>query len=223
LTDRVDDVSSTENLQSPDGARAWADAADRKRPLRIQIRRAIADELRMLPPGARVLELGSGPGFLAEQVLSRCTQLATYTLFDFSEPMLDMSRQLVERFPSATFLLGDFRSDGWTQLATGPYEAVVSMQAVHEVRHKRHVPRLYRQVHSVLVPSGIFVVADRTPEDDSSRSTALFMTGREQLQALADAGFENVRLLMSGDALALCRGTRVILPDAALAPDPTRV
>ena len=223
MTDSADDVPSTENLQSPEGARAWADAADRKRPLRAQIRRAIANELRMLPRGARVLELGSGPGFLAEHVLSQCTHLASYTLLDFSEPMLDMSRQLVERFPSAAFLLGDFKSDGWTQIVSGPYEAVVSMQAVHEVRHKRHVPRLYRQVHSVLAPSGIFVIADRTPEDDSSRSTSLFMTEREQLHVLSDAGFGDVRLLMSGDALALCRGTRENLPDAALRPEPTRV
>ena len=35
-------------------------------------------------PGARVLELGSGPGFLAERVLERCPQLGTYTLVDFS-------------------------------------------------------------------------------------------------------------------------------------------
>ena len=208
MTDTGDDVPSTENLESDEGARAWADAADRKRPLRVQIRRAIANELRGLPPGARVLELGSGPGFLAERVLSQCPHLASYTLFDFSEPMLDMSRRLVEHFPSASFLLGDFRSDSWPELVRAPYEAVVSMQAVHEVRHKRHVPGLYRQVLRVLAPSGIFVVADRTPEDDASRSTALFMTEREQLQALADAGFGDVHLLMSGDALALCRGTR---------------
>jgi len=222
LTDRPGDVPSTENLESADGARAWADTADRKRPLRLQIREAITDELRTMPPGARVLELGSGPGFLAEHVLSRCPHLASYTLFDFSEPMLDMSRQLVERFPSAMFVLGDFRTDVWTQLVAGPYEAVVSMQAVHEVRHKRHIPHLYRQIHDLLVPSGTFVIADRTPEDDSSRSSALFMTDREQLQALADAGFGDPRLLMSGDALALCRGTRVNLPDAARGPGSTR-
>ena len=46
------------------------------------------------------------------------------------------------RFPSAEFVNADFRSEDWTQCLTAPYDAVVSMQAVHEVRHKRHVPKL---------------------------------------------------------------------------------
>lgn len=209
MADRDQDVPYAEDLKSAEGARAWADAADARRPLRAHIRRLIADRLRTLPPGARVLELGSGPGLLAEQVLRECPNIARYTLFDFSEPMLEMSRLRVGSFPSTTFLLGDFRSDTWTRPVSGPLEAVVSMQAVHEVRHKRHVPALYAQIHGLLTESGIFLIADRTPEDDSVRSTSLFMTGQEQLQALAGAGFVDVRELASGDALVLCEGRKV--------------
>lgn len=205
MTDELPDVPYAEDLQSPSGATAWVETADTKRPQRIRIRQTIVDELQALAPGSRVLELGSGPGFLAEQVLRQCPHIARYTLFDFSQPMLDMSRDRVGRFPSAAFLLGDFRAEEWTARATGPYEAVVSMQAVHEVRHKRHVPRLYRQIHHVLAPAGIFLMADRVPDDDSSRSAALFMTEQEQLHALADAGFADARVLTSGDALVLCR------------------
>ena len=81
------------------------------------------------------------------------------------------------------------------------------MQAVHEVRHKRHVPPLYRQIYGLLADTGTFLVADREPADDSPRSTALFMTAQEQTQALTDAGFVDVRVVMSGDALVLyqCR------------------
>jgi ubiquinone/menaquinone biosynthesis C-methylase UbiE len=67
---------------------AWAEAADQKRPWRSQIRDHIASQVAMLPPGARVLELGSGPGFLAHRVLERCPHLGTYVLLDFSQPML---------------------------------------------------------------------------------------------------------------------------------------
>ena len=198
------DVPVTEDLQSPEGATAWAAAADRRRPLRAAIRRAIAGSLGALPPGTRVLELGSGPGLLAEQVLGQCPAIASYTLFDFSEPMLTMSRRRAEAFAAARFVLGDFRSDDWTRHAPGPYDAVVSMQAVHEVRHKRHVPRLYERIREILAPGGLFLVCDRTPDDDSPRSTALFLTEAEQVRALSDAGFEDVRLLMAGDALAFC-------------------
>lgn len=202
--DAEEDVPYTEDLQSPDGATAWADTAEQKRPARGPIRRAIGERLETLAPGSRVLELGSGPGLLAEHVLSRCPQLASYTLFDFSEPMLEMSRARVGRFAAARFVLGDFRQDDWTRHVSGPYDAVVSMQAVHEVRHTRHVPRLYEQIRAMLAPGGLFLVCDRTPEDDTPRSRALFMTAEEQAEALQQAGFVDVQLVMAADALAFC-------------------
>ena len=204
------DVPYSEDLQNPRGANAWAEAADRKRPLRVYIRRAIVDQLRLLAFGSRVLELGSGPGLLAEQVLLHCTAIAKYTLLDFSEPMLEMSRDRVARYPSAEFLHADFRSEGWMQCLTAPYDAVVSMQAVHEVRHKRHVPKLYGQIHGLLAGDGRFLVADRVPEDGLPRSAALFMTEQEQTRALGDAGFHDIRVVISGDALVLCQCKKAV-------------
>jgi SAM-dependent methyltransferase len=204
LTEYEPDVPYTEDLQSPEGAKAWADNAERRRPVRARIRQAIGDRLATLPPGSRVLELGSGPGWLAEHVLARCPQLGSYTLFDFSEPMLEMSRKRVSRFAAADFVAGDFRSPDWTRHVAGTYGAVVTMQAVHEVRHKRHVPQLYRQIRELLAPGGLFLVCDRTPEDDSPRSSALFMTAQEQEAALHQAGFIGVELVMAADALAFC-------------------
>jgi drug/metabolite transporter (DMT)-like permease/SAM-dependent methyltransferase len=199
-----EDVPYTEDLQSPEGARTWAENAERRRPVRAGIREAIGDRLASLAPGSRVLELGSGPGFLAEHLLGRCSGLASYTLFDFSAPMLEMSRARVARFPAARFVLGDFRSTDWTRHVVGPFDAIVTMQAVHEVRHKRHVARLYRQVRDLLAPGGLFLVCDRTPEDDTPRSRALFMTEQEQTAALTEAGFVDVELVMAADALAFC-------------------
>lgn len=199
-----EDVPYTEDLQSPDGAKAWADNAERRRPARAQIRHEIGERLETLSPESRVLELGSGPGLLAEHVLGRCPQLASYTLFDFSEPMLEMSRGRVGRFAAARFVAGDFRSDDWIRHVPGTFDAVVTMQAVHEVRHARHVPRLYRQIRGMLAPGGLFLVCDRTPEDDTPRSRALFMTAEEQVEALRQAGFVDVQLVMAADALAFC-------------------
>jgi SAM-dependent methyltransferase len=202
------DVPYGEDLQSREGAAAWADAADRKRPHRVSIRQAIVERIQRLPDGARILELGSGPGYLAEQVLSQCPGLATYTLFDFSEPMIAMSRVRAGAFPAARFVAGDFRDSSWPAAVPGPWDAVVSMQAVHEVRHKRHVPALYREIFGILRPSGLLVVGDRTPEDDSPRSTALFMTATEQLDAMRAAGFIEVRHITSGNAITLCEGRK---------------
>ena len=187
---------------------AWAEAADRKRPWRSQLRDHIAGRVAMLPPGARVLELGSGPGFLAHRVLQQCPHLGNYTLLDFSEPMLALSQDRLATFPAASFLHASFRSEDWTRRVVGRFECVLSMQAVHELRNKRHAPRLYEQIYRALAVPGLIMICDHTPFDDSAASTALYMTEREQQEALTKAGFANVRIELSMNGLVLYTGER---------------
>jgi SAM-dependent methyltransferase len=111
---------------------AWADAADRERPWRSQIRDHITRRVAMQAPGARVLELGSGPGFLAHRVLQRCPHLESYTLLDFSEPMVALSQERLAAFPAASFVLASFKSGDWPGRVVGRFDCVLSMQAVHE-------------------------------------------------------------------------------------------
>ena len=80
------------DLRSEADAQAWVDAADQARPWRTQFRARFAELVSELSPGAHVLELGAGPGLLADRVLEECAAIASYTLLDFSGPMLEMSR-----------------------------------------------------------------------------------------------------------------------------------
>src|SRR5262249_7982297 len=65
--DASEDVPSPIDLSSVKDARAWAGTAMQQRPWREQILQRIVAELRTIKatPPLRVLELGSGPGFLA--------------------------------------------------------------------------------------------------------------------------------------------------------------
>src|SRR5262245_34804668 len=106
--DRDKDVPSPIDLRDATDAGEWVAAADRARPWRAQIRTAIADFLHaIIPAPRRVLELGAGPGLLADAILRVCA-LDEYALFDFSRPMLDMSRARLAIHPSTTFICGDF-------------------------------------------------------------------------------------------------------------------
>ncbi len=82
------------------------------------------------------------------------------------------------------------------------------MQAVHELRHKRHVLRLYEQVHEVLAAPGLVMICDHTPLDESPKSSALYMTEQEQQEALIVARFASVRVELSIDSLVLYAGER---------------
>jgi SAM-dependent methyltransferase len=202
------DVPYGNDWDSAVEAAAYGQAADQERPWRSKIREHIAARIATLAPRARVLELGSGPGLLAHRVLQRCPNLETYTLVDFSEPMLALSRELLAAFPAASFVLQSFKSEEWTRRVGGGFDCVVSMQAVHELRHKRHAPRLYGQVYQVLAVSGVFMICDHTPFDDSPKSLALYMFEQEQQQALAGAGFANINVELSINGLMLYSGGR---------------
>jgi cyclopropane fatty-acyl-phospholipid synthase-like methyltransferase len=202
------DVPYGNDWDSAAEAASYGEAADQARPWRSEIRDRIAARVATLGRGARVLELGSGPGLLAERVLQRCPNLQTYTLLDFSEPMLALSRECLQAFPAASFVLASFKSKDWTRRVGGWFDCVVSMQAVHELRHKRHAPRLYEQIHQVLRVPGLVLVCDHTPFDDSPKSIALYMTEQEQQHALANAGFANVHVELAVNGLMLYAGEK---------------
>jgi ubiquinone/menaquinone biosynthesis C-methylase UbiE len=166
--DLEQEVPYGEDLQSAVGAAAWVLAADQKRPWRAEFRELIAAQIAALG-GRRVLELGSGPGLLARCVLERCTAVREYVLIDFSEPMLAMSRENLAGFSGARFILGDFRADSWFAQASPPFDSILAMQSVHEVRHKRHVPMLYSRMRRLAAPAATIFVCDHTPKNETVR------------------------------------------------------
>src|SRR4051812_24575069 len=97
------------HLPQPRGPGRLGASPRRKRPWRAGIREAIAALLQASNPvPRRVLELGAGPGLLAEAILRVCT-LDNYTLLDFSPPMLELSRARLAAHRSAAFVCSDFK------------------------------------------------------------------------------------------------------------------
>jgi ubiquinone/menaquinone biosynthesis C-methylase UbiE len=206
------DVPSPIDLRDPGDAATWAAEADAKRPWRAELRRAIAELVReAAPPPRHVLELGAGPGLLAEAVLQACP-VERYVALDFSPPMLAMCRRRVGGNPAVQLVQADFTRPAWADAVAAPFDAVIAMQAVHEIRHKRHVPRLYGQVLGVLRPGGLLAVCDHAPFDDSAKWTALYATVDEQHAALAAAGFTERTTRRAERGMYVVSGRRPLAP-----------
>src|SRR5579862_4752303 len=136
------DVPSPIDLRLMSDAMEWQATAMSKRPWRSEFFDAIA---RNVADAQLILELGSGPGFLAEHLL-RNSPTVRMVLLDFSRAMHELAQQRLGALASRVeFVERDFKAIDWS-MNLSSFDAVVTHQAVHELRHKRHATALHRHV-----------------------------------------------------------------------------
>lgn len=195
------DVPTPIDFRLMTDAAEWERTALGKRPNRPQVFDAFASELLALDkPNLKVLELGSGPGFLAAHLLARIPSMHL-TLLDFSDAMHTLARSRLEsRAEQVAFLTRSFKEPEWTE-GLAQFDAVVTNQAVHELRHTRYAETLHRQVGQVLKKGGIYLVCDHFFGEGGLSSDQLYMTIEEQQRALERAGYEVKPILKSGSLM----------------------
>lgn len=200
-----DDVPIRVDHRDAAAARVWPEETRARKPFRNNFRAAFCDALspcRQL----RVLELGSGPGELAREILRRC-DIALYTALDWSQAMHDIAvEHQGDLAPRVTFVVRDFREPTWP-IDLGTFDAIVTQQAVHETRHRRHALTLFERARSLLVPGGWMLYCDGYLVDPQSPLAALSLERGDQPRVLAHAGFVDIRLIHDEGNLALYSAT----------------
>jgi SAM-dependent methyltransferase len=197
------DVPSQIDFRRIEDALSWTKEANIKRPFRYDFFQPIETVIRNTnAPKTKVLELGAGPGFLAEYLLSRLPNLS-YDLFDFSPAMHELSSQRLAHWQNqCRWLTGDFKQNGWDE-HLGNYDIVVTVQAVHELRHKRHATGLHKSVLKLLSANGTYLMCDHYFGEDGLSDKELYMTPGEHLQSLKAAGFGSIEIILKKSGLIL--------------------
>ncbi|WP_242342152.1 class I SAM-dependent methyltransferase [Anaeromyxobacter terrae] len=151
-----------------------------------------------LPPGARLLDAGCGPGIVAEAFLAGGHSVHGV---DLSPEMVRRARQRCEGFGEhARFEVGSV-----LDLRAGPFEAAVSRLVVHHVED----PLAFVRAQVALVaPRGVVIVSDHTTDPEPERARwhheierardrthVRTLTAGELVDVLARAGLEELRLL----------------------------
>jgi SAM-dependent methyltransferase len=219
---QTEDVPSPIDLRLMRDAREWERTVMSRRPWRTEFFASISAEIAAAGPTvSRILELGSGPGFLAQYLLQTLNMEASpgvppstrsgikrdisYVMLDFSAAMHQLARErlgpLTER---VEFLERDFKQPGW-DAGLGLYDCVVTMQAVHELRHKRYAAGLHAQVRQLLTPGGCYLVCDHYYGQDGMQNDQLYMSIDEQRNALSQAGFTQIDELLRKGGMVLHR------------------
>lgn len=105
------DLESPIDLRNYADAFEWQETANVKRPWRKDFFTYYSDLIAQHKlDKCQVLELGSGPGFLGQYLLSQLPNIE-YTAFDFSEVMHQLAQEklnVIER-SRATYLIGNFK------------------------------------------------------------------------------------------------------------------
>jgi SAM-dependent methyltransferase len=205
MQDIAPEIPSPVDFDDPAQARAWVASTVEKRPWRPRFFAAIASALNAyFNRPIRVAEVGSGPGHLAKAILESCN-VSTYTAIDFSAAMNNLAREHLGE--NVRFVQRDFRRDGWAE-GLGAFDAVVTLQAAHEVRHKTRQPALLKNIHGAIEEGGLLLFCDHYSEAGSTKDMGLFLTHDEQPALLEAAGFLRVEQLLDAGGMALYRACK---------------
>lgn len=157
----------------------------------------------------RILELCTGPGVLALRILET-VPVKEYVGLDISEASINYVKHLTRTSGIKTsWHAADLNDDAWLELVDGPYDAVVSMQSVHDLGGEREVARIYTIAASLLDDDGCFINADllRSESDPPGSNPGRFTISRHR-QLLQEAGFQTVDCTLEQDGFGCMVSTK---------------
>ena len=144
----------------------------------------------------QILELGIGPGYLAQRVLGSLDAI-NYEGADFSQPMLDIAAGRLADFADRLRLTKlDLFEPGWGDRVTKPLGAVVSTWALHDLGSEDNIAAVYRGVLDLLPDGGLLLNGDFVkPEETTYEYEAGRITVSRHLELLEEIGFSRSECL----------------------------
>jgi len=174
----------------------WAKGQDPKEKDREEPFHVLADTIpfdKNLP--IRILDLGAGYGGLTQFLLNRFPKAAAVCQ-DGSKEMAKLGAERMKNLAGRfEYVVCDFSQAGWSKKITGPFEAVVSSIAIHNVREPKIIRRIYEESFPLVKSGGCFLNFDRPRPP-----------WEEQLPWLSGAGFTGVKIFWQGEMRAVFGG-----------------
>ncbi len=167
-------------------------------PERLKLFNLILSELRSgIPKDGSVVELGIGPGYLAEHLLNAMPGIHYYGI-DFSSPMIEIARQRLK--PHSTrlnFVQADLVKEAWWTGISAPISAIISTWALHDLGSQENVEIVCKSCAQALKDDGLFLNGDFIKPDQAIYE---YEPGRfeiaKHLELLNRAGFKHAECLV---------------------------
>jgi len=176
----------------------WAERQDEREAEREKIFRSMAAIVsKDRHTAVEFLDLGAGYGALAQFLLNYFSN-AKAVCQDGSDEMAKLGGKRMEPFKGRfKYVVCDFSKPGWSREIKGPFDAVVSSIAIHNVRSGEIIRSIYQETLALVKTGGCFLNFDRmTPSQ------------KEQLAWLKEVGFANAKCFWDGGRRAIVGGYR---------------
>jgi tRNA (cmo5U34)-methyltransferase len=157
-------ANEPEDWQSPHYVYHWIEAAQTHDEERLPLLRRTANFIPFAHSAdIRVLDLGTGYGALAQQVLE-LFPASSVVCHDFSDLMIDYAREkLAWAGERVSFAKADLLDPDWARDIKGPFDAVVASLTVFYLEKQRRVEALYREIFPLVWAKGAFLSYDVMP------------------------------------------------------------
>ena len=166
----------------------------------------------------RMLELGVGAGGLARSVLNSLADTSgegppatvEYTGIEIEPALVQHGRALLMAagHQDVRLICADLKDDAWTR-GLGPFDAIFTLQTLHDLGGVVALEAVYRQAHERLAPGGILVNADFVvpfEKDDPDRPRRLPVETHQRL--LSSLGIVDFRCELQQGKMACMSGRR---------------
>lgn len=142
---------------------------------------------------SQILELGIGPGYLAEYILKEKPNLI-YEGLDFSKPMLKIALQRLDRFKNRKiYTQADLTDNSWKDRIETHPSAIISTWALHDLLSKQNIDNVYQVAYEILPKGGKMINGDFIkPEESQIEYEEGRIRPSEHIELLKKAGFEKV-------------------------------
>ena len=159
--------------------------------LDAEVRARLGDELM----GYEGLDLTQDPLIDCGRLLrcQHCRKPDVASLLDESDKNLSGDSSLARGKECLRFVQSDLRDRDWTKSVGGPFDLAVSAIAIHNLGNPDQMAAVYRGVHEILKPNGVFLDCDYT-------HTAKL---EQHLAWLRDAGFARAESPWQADAMVI--------------------
>ena len=152
-------IEALHEFHDMDFSQGWADRFT-PTPDRLVLFETILQQIREIESEeCHVLELGIGPGYLADYLLNRLSDI-TYEGLDFSKAMLKIAADRLTKFEHRVrYTQADLTKD-WHKKVNQAPKVVVSTWALHDLFSQENIASVYQQTKAILQPDGLFLNGD---------------------------------------------------------------